>query len=164
MSEKDYVTPDNKGMIRAGIAVVILSMAIGNMFVSRRLKHMGKVNPFRSQSKAQEAKSTSSEAHESQTNYKQHERHFKSHHYTQIKSSIPSHVIGSFNTLELNVTSLSQLPNASQLKAAYHKLAMKHHPDRLPADADIRKKRECELKFQDISTAYTDALKYIEKL
>ena len=160
MTEKDYITPENKGMVRAGIVVVILSMAIGNMFVSRRLKHMGKVNPFHSQSKAQEAKSTKTEAHKIQMDNEKYGRDFQSHRYTPIKPSLPSHLICSLNTLGLKS---SPLPSTFQLKDAYHKLAMQHHPDRLPTDTDIQIKRAYEKKFQEISTAYTDALLYIDK-
>src|SRR5215467_7100782 len=38
--------------------------------------------------------------------------------------------------------------NDSDLKAAYRKLAMKHHPDRHPGDKD------CEHKFKELSEAY----------
>lgn len=163
MSGSDYITSENKGIIRASIVVVILSMAIGNIFVSRRLKHMGKVNPFQNQSNTQRVKSTTEE-HGSNTKNKTHGRNFKSYNYIPVKSTIPNHVIHSLNTLGFKVTSLALLPSTSELKDLYHKLAMQHHPDRLPVDADIRKKRDCEKKFQEISTAYKDASAYIDKL
>ena len=42
--------------------------------------------------------------------------------------------------------------NEAELKAAYRKLAMQHHPDRNPGDAD------CEHKFKELNEAY-DVLK-----
>lgn len=49
-----------------------------------------------------------------------------------------------------------------QLKKAYRKLALKHHPDKLPKDATEEDKKAAESKFAEISVAY-DTLSNPEK-
>ncbi len=50
------------------------------------------------------------------------------------------------------VLGVSRTCNEAELKAAFRKLAMQHHPDRNPGDAD------CEHKFKELNEAY-DVLK-----
>src|ERR1035437_7601727 len=50
------------------------------------------------------------------------------------------------------ILSVSRTVTDAELKAAYRKLAMQHHPDRNPGDT------ECEHKFKEINEAY-DVLK-----
>ena len=50
------------------------------------------------------------------------------------------------------ILGVTRTVNEVELKAAYRKLAMQHHPDRNPGDA------ECEHKFKELSEAY-DVLK-----
>src|ERR1700694_4825097 len=54
------------------------------------------------------------------------------------------------------VLGVSKSASADELKAAYRKLAMKHHPDRNPGD------KSAEQKFKEISEAY-DVLKDDQK-
>src|ERR1700681_1997761 len=50
------------------------------------------------------------------------------------------------------ILNVSRTVTEVELKAAYRKLAMQHHPDRNPGDAD------CEHKFKELNEAY-DVLK-----
>src|SRR5664280_2198785 len=50
------------------------------------------------------------------------------------------------------ILSVSRTVTDAELKAAYRKLAMQHHPDRNPGDT------ECEHKFKELNEAY-DVLK-----
>jgi molecular chaperone DnaJ len=54
------------------------------------------------------------------------------------------------------VLGVNKKASQEELKAAYRKLAMKHHPDRNPGDA------EAEKKFKEASVAY-DILKDEQK-
>jgi len=56
------------------------------------------------------------------------------------------------------ILGISKTASADEIKKAYRNLALKYHPDRVPAD----KKKEAEEKFKEISEAYevlTDAQK-----
>src|ERR1700741_2748405 len=55
-----------------------------------------------------------------------------------------------------DVLGVSKSASADQLKSAYRKLAMKHHPDRNPGD------KSAEQKFKEINEAY-DILKDDQK-
>jgi molecular chaperone DnaJ len=54
------------------------------------------------------------------------------------------------------VLGVSRNASEAEMKAAYRKLAMKHHPDRNPGD------KECEHRFKEINEAY-DVLKDADK-
>jgi molecular chaperone DnaJ len=54
------------------------------------------------------------------------------------------------------VLGVSRDASEAEMKAAYRKLAMKHHPDRNPGD------KECEHRFKEINEAY-DVLKDVDK-
>ncbi len=54
------------------------------------------------------------------------------------------------------VLGVSRNASEADLKAAYRKLAMQHHPDRNPGD------KACEQRFKEINEAY-DVLKDAEK-
>jgi curved DNA-binding protein CbpA len=43
---------------------------------------------------------------------------------------------------------------ASQIKRAYHKLSLKHHPDKIPRDIPPKKRKESEEKFKEVNEAY----------
>ena len=158
MSENGFITPENKGVVRAGIVIVILSMAIGNMFISKRLKHMGKVNIFNNKPNSPNRDNFTNRSKSTHENQKQAKPF-------QIPKTnlLPHKVVHSLNILGfISTESTTHLPSATDIKNAYHKLAMLHHPDRLPSHTDKFTKIKKEKKFQELSTAYSDVIKYIE--
>lgn len=127
----------NSRFVRYAITVALVSMAIGNIFVSKRLKHLKFKIPW-SDSQKKSSSTTSSSSSES------------SNSYSPSPKLLDPQLIKSLNKLGLSIT---PPPTSSQVKQAYHKLALKHHPDTL-LHANSSKKDEASRRFNELNEAY----------
>ena len=73
-------------------------------------------------------------------------------HMSSSSSSSSSNPNNHYTVLELKPP--PAVPTELQVKQAYRRLALHHHPDRLPATATKVERRHATQRFQDISQAY----------
>lgn len=148
--------------------IIILSMVIGNMFVSKRMKHIMKVKEGFSKSWnmwtnfSSEAESSSATHKTTANTYATqgntfNERKTRAVPHEHCIKQIPAEIATSLSLLGLPQ---NPFPTVQEVKSAYHKLALLTHPDVIPPK-DPRK-REYEALFKKTADAYGHLIEYID--
>jgi hypothetical protein len=158
-------------------------MAVGNMFVSHRMKQIMKdkgfywniwknnkgnnsngtnnTNSTNKSNNGNGSNSTHNNNGSDNVKYKSTNTSRNSNlKYSRTKKSIyklPDKIIQSLTLLNLQP---NILPTRTELKTAYRKIALSIHPDTLPLD-DPRK-NDYSVKFRELTEAYNTSMKYID--
>ena len=166
---------DGPSFLEYFIAAAVLGTAVGNMFVVRRLRSISKLkapgDPWEKVKADNTSKGEQNVQQEMYNNLKKFQSsqneiimkkkvlkqwyitNFDSRHRPSV-SYLPEYY--SKHLVVLNLP-LNQYPSKSEIKEAYRKYAIAHHPDRNNVHKEVN-----NVKFRDGNEKYKELLLYIE--
>ena len=183
---------EEESKLKYFIAAGVLGMAVGNMFVARRMRSISKMKVPTGENMTGHSSSSSQRVDTNRSRRAREEaarqtQRFREFNYQreqqeQVKKAYQTWARGRFDhsarpkegggTLAAMQPSLitmglssTQLPSRKEIKDAYARLAMDQHPDKhVCSDVDDAARARLQRRFAESTEAYRNLLKQIDEL